>query len=373
MFGLLLLEIGARFLPPPFENAAGQADVCAGQTGWRGRPNFQTTVATEDYIHRLALNSRGMHDTEHAQTKPPNTYRILMLGDSFVRAHQVRETETAHQVLEETLNRADDPRRFEVISGGVDGWGTGQQLLYYRQEGRLYQPDLVLLMVYIGNDVTDNLPGRGITLEGRNCYAAYFSLCDGKLNPRPWHYAPGPSPALGNCPPGGRTINNLLGYLYQHSRLYTQLEPLVAARQERPTGLDFYTGQNERFDYALDLTLALIEQLQAEVEADGAEFRVALISPLALLDFARLSPAEREAIYQRLPSMRRAEEIDPPNQFFAAQLARRDIPTLDLYPPFAERMAETGADLHFRADKHWDTTGNRLAGETIAAWLLDKR
>ena len=155
VMALILLEMGARLLPTPFDGSSNIADTYSNQTGWRGKPYYQTTVATGDYVHNLALNSVGMHDTEHEQLKPANTFRILMLGDSFVQAVQVKEAETSHQVLEDLLNSQDSSQNFEVISAGVGGWGTGQQLLYYRSEGRFYQPDLVLLMFFMGNDVKD--------------------------------------------------------------------------------------------------------------------------------------------------------------------------------------------------------------------------
>jgi hypothetical protein len=286
-----------------------------------------------------------------------------MLGDSFVRAHQVKEVETAHQVLERLLNRGDLVQNHEVISSGVDGWGTGQQLLYYRAEGRFYEPDLVLLMLYLGNDVTDNLPGRGITVAKRNCYAPYFVLFEDQLDVNPWLYAPGLPPATGQYSSAQKAFTNILGKLYQFSRLYAQLEPLFAAQQLRVSGLDFYTGQNELFDYGLDLTFALTRQLQEEVRTDGAGFIVVLISPLALIDFSRMSPTEREEVYQRLPGMRRAEEIDPPNQIFAERLSGQDMKVLDLFPN------RTGETLHFQADKHWNVAGNRLVGESIYNWL----
>ena len=92
---LLLFEVAARLLPSPYEGPANAIEMCSSQLGWRGKPHFATSVSTDDYTHDLALNSVGMHDTDHPLPKPPNTRRILMLGDSFVRAHQVRETETA--------------------------------------------------------------------------------------------------------------------------------------------------------------------------------------------------------------------------------------------------------------------------------------
>ena len=373
VMALILLEIGARLLPPPYDSPAEKADVCSDQFGWRGTAQFKATVATEDYIHDLTLNSAGMHDGEHPQTKPADTQRILMLGDSFVRAHQVRESETAHQLLENLLNQEATASPVEVISAGVDGWGTGQQLLYYRHEGRFSQPDLVLLMVYLGNDVTDNLPGRGVTTGVRNCYAPYFVLHQDRLDPEPWLYAPGLAPAIDQSGPVRKVLARILGKIYQTSRLYAQLEPLFATQQRRVSELDFYADDNELFDYSLRLTFALIRQLHQEVRQDEAQFAVVLISPLALLDFARMTTAEREQVYQRLPHMRRAEDLDPPNQVFADALAREGIQVLDLFPAFVQHLNKTEGPLHFQQDKHWNVAGNRLAGEAIYRWLQEQR
>jgi len=371
MGALGLLEIGSRFLPTPYTGDSNPADTAWAATGWRGKPHYQTTVNTEGYYHDLRLNSRGMHDTEHPLDKPPHTTRILLLGDSFVQAIHVDERETAHQILEDTLNSQSTGQTFEVTSAGVGGWGTGQQLLYYRAEGRQYEPDLVLLAMFLGNDVKDNLPGRGVTVAGINRYTPYFALTGDRLDPAQWLFAPGLPPVMGEASALRHWANNALGKIHQQSRLYQQLEPLVAVAPTQPSMLDFYLGNNDTFDYAFDLTLALAAQLHTEVAADGADFGVVLISPIDLFDFTRMSTAEREAVYQELPGMRRAEDIEPPNRQITDRLARRGIPVLDLFPPFLRQLEQTDKTFYFQQDKHWNVAGNRLAGEIMAGWVAD--
>lgn len=372
IIALGLLEVGARVLPSPFQGPENGIETCAGPLGWRGKPFYQTTSATGDYVHDLKLNSMGMHDGEHAPAKPADTFRVLMLGDSFTQATQVREGETAHQVLEDLLNRDNPGRQAEVISAGVGGWGTGQQLIYYREEGRHYQPDLVLLMFFMGNDVKDNLPGRGITVEGRNCYMAYFVQTEDRLDPVPWAYAPGVKAPTGQTFPGQKTLLSGLSRLHHHSRLYTQVEPLLVLEQEPVSLVDFYTRHNPTFDYAFDLTIALVRQLQQEVQQDGAEFRVVLISPVDLVDFSRMGPAEREALYRRTPALRAAEELDP-NLTLTQLFSKTGIEVLDLLPSFLWHIDETGEVLYFAGDKHWTAAGNHLAAETIYKWLREEK
>jgi hypothetical protein len=365
-----LLELGARLLPSPFKGPENGIETCAGPLGWRGKPFYETVSATEDYVHNLKLNSVGMHDGEHLQAKPEGTFRILMLGDSFVQATQVREEETAHQVLEDLLNEDQPSPKFEVISAGVGGWGTGQQLMYYRSEGRLYQPDLVILMFFLGNDVKDNLPGRGITVDGRNCYMSYFVLQDDQLDPTPWAYAPGIKAPTGRTFPGQKLLLQGLNQLHQHSWLYTQLEPLVVLKQEPVSVVDFYTKNNPTFDYAFDLTVSLVKQLQSEAQQDGAELMVVLISPIDLVEFSRMSPAEREVLYRRFPTLRAAEKLDP-NLTLTQIFSKAGIKTLALLPTFLEDIDKTGEKLYFSGDKHWTSEGNHLAGKAIYHWLRE--
>ncbi len=374
LVALILLELVARKMPLPYGEVDDAALVCSEQLGWRGKPGFQAAYATDGYEHVVTHNRAGMHDTEHPLSKPEQTVRLLMLGDSFGRAGHVNEVETAHQVLEDLLNHHAGARAFEVINAAVGGWGTGQQLIYYRQEGRRYEADVVILMLYIGNDFQDNLPGRARTIAGRNCYAPYFVLCADQLDPQPWPYSPGVKPASGNCSPLKKIWAILLSKLYLSSGLYTQLEPLLAPGDDRVDRLPYYPlyipAENELFDYAWQLTLALLKQLQEEVNRDGAELVVVLINPADVLNLVQMSLAEREVIFESLPDLRRAE-ADLPNLRLAQALSQEQIPFLDLQPLFIQHGEQSGEALYFPIDKHWTVAGNRLAAEAIFDWLYD--
>src|SRR5262249_55373264 len=106
----------------------------------------------------------GRRDLERPVAKSPGTYRVLLLGDSFVEAMQVPIEQTFARRLEAALTRPGGPR-VEVISMGVSGYGTTSQYLWYREHGRAYQPDLVLLSFYPGNDVRNNSPTLEPTLR----------------------------------------------------------------------------------------------------------------------------------------------------------------------------------------------------------------
>ena len=58
--------------------------------------------------------------------------------------------------LTDLLNADGGPVRYELIDGSCGGWGTVQEYLYLQEEGPKYQPDLVLLAFFVGNDVANN-------------------------------------------------------------------------------------------------------------------------------------------------------------------------------------------------------------------------
>lgn len=116
-----------------------------------------TGVWNEEGHGRVSVNSLGFRGKE-IRPKQPNTFRIAVLGDSFVEALQVDEEQTFVSLLEEQLNQsvAARDRQFEVINCGVSGFGTAQELLMLQNYVLPLNPDAVLLSVFPENDLWNN-------------------------------------------------------------------------------------------------------------------------------------------------------------------------------------------------------------------------
>ncbi|MDM8531275.1 hypothetical protein QUF63_08880 [Anaerolineales bacterium HSG25] len=381
---LILLEIGVRlFLPPPpklFENY-DDTYVCSANMGWVGRPNYQGQLTREEYDHPIQFNQIGMYDTDHALKKPADTFRILWVGDSFAQALQVDETETAHQQVENLLNErlGNEQKQFEVISTGVMGWGTGQQLSHYRELGRRYQADLVLLLFFMGNDVNNNLPGHALTIDGFNCFTPYYPICDDEgLDPDAWSYIPGLAPAWGACGVGQKWLAEGAGLIQRNSYLFARIEPLLLAWQERrmygqefglPFAALYLPDEEPEVSYGWQVTEGVLAQFEAEAKADGADFAVTTIGPREVMWLASLTEDQRQSFYQSDPSFYHAQ-VDYPNQRLQRFLNEQEIPNLDLQPPMLNYMTQTGTDLYLPIDRHWTADGNRVAAELLVDWLV---
>src|SRR5215831_2720375 len=151
--GLGIAEIALRligFSYPPFH----QPDPL---TGLRLRPNTSGWYRKEGQAY-VATNSQGLRDSERPLTKPSGTYRILMLGDSYPEALQVNVEIAFWRLLEQRLEACafKSAKHIDVINLGVSGFGTGQELRMLQTRGLAYQPDLVILAFFPGNDVRNN-------------------------------------------------------------------------------------------------------------------------------------------------------------------------------------------------------------------------
>ena len=106
----------------------------------------------------IYVNSHGFRASEFPLEKPPGVFRIAVLGDSFVEALQVDESDTLCLRLEKLLNRANrqPDRKFQVINCGVSGYGTAQQLQMLQHHVLPLSPDAVFLAVFPGNDIRNN-------------------------------------------------------------------------------------------------------------------------------------------------------------------------------------------------------------------------
>jgi hypothetical protein len=121
----------------------------------RNVPNARYTHTSADGQWRYLINSQGFRDTrEFAYEKPPGRVRVLALGDSYTLGFEVGQGQTYGAVLERWLRKQGIDA--EVINAGVSGFSTAEELVFLRQEGLRFRPDVVILG-FFGNDVSDNV------------------------------------------------------------------------------------------------------------------------------------------------------------------------------------------------------------------------
>jgi lysophospholipase L1-like esterase len=121
--------------------------------GWKLRRGLSAERRKEAYTSRETINSLGFRTPEISFDKPPGVRRIVALGDSHTEGYTVNDDETYSALLQAELS-ASHPT--QVVSLGVGGYSTDQELLAYLNVGRRYAPDVVLLQ-FCTNDLPYNV------------------------------------------------------------------------------------------------------------------------------------------------------------------------------------------------------------------------
>jgi lysophospholipase L1-like esterase len=144
----------------------------------RGKPGFYLSDPVrglrlgENYDGWFAgvpvhINSLGLRDPrEYDVAKKPDTFRILVLGDSVTFGHgSVYET-TYPRLLEQRLRAWKPAVDWQVWNAAVPGYNTSQELAQLLELGPRLQPDLVVVG-FFENDIIDNRPYARPTLARR--------------------------------------------------------------------------------------------------------------------------------------------------------------------------------------------------------------
>jgi hypothetical protein len=118
------------------------------------KPNAVGRYKTNEFDTDYTINSLGLRDKEYSIEKPPHTFRILIVGDSFTEGDGVFSHETFSKRLEEKLQQGG--KNFEVINAGVGSYSSLLEYLYVKNYGLQLQPDLVILNFDL-SDVYDDI------------------------------------------------------------------------------------------------------------------------------------------------------------------------------------------------------------------------
>jgi hypothetical protein len=116
---LLCTEVGLRMAHVAYPGFGGKWHFFTWDpyTGIAHNPGAEGMMFAEGNQNFVRINSQGLRDREHAKQKPPNTFRIAILGDSHAEAFQVPIEKTFWSVLESELRRcpALNGKRVETI------------------------------------------------------------------------------------------------------------------------------------------------------------------------------------------------------------------------------------------------------------------
>jgi lysophospholipase L1-like esterase len=114
----------------------------------KGNPPRSTAIPDR---HQAGPGRPDRRNREWPAGKKANTFRIVVVGDSFAWGAGVHAEDAYPDRLEQRLNTIDMKRRFEVVNFSRPGWNTIQAFKGTWRRLRHLEPDL-LILTYVLND-----------------------------------------------------------------------------------------------------------------------------------------------------------------------------------------------------------------------------
>jgi len=314
--------------------------------GYRLKPHARTRFTTSEFTAEIATNGVGLRDDEEIGPKRPDERRIVLLGDSLVLSVQVPFQETFGELLERRLNARPSRYRYRVINAGVQGYGPVEEQLFFRSIAGALDPDLVLPVIFVGNDAEEAVGSRH------------------KLDETPSAIALGADSLLTRL---RRLVRRSMVLQILRLRIVAATARVTPSLAPPEPPLQSYAAQPApRIADGLEIARRSIEDIMRTASAAGASTAVVLMPARFQVDdgdYGRL----REAVSSAGGTLVR----DAATERFARALAPVGVPQLDVL--VALRAALPGPDLFYQDTVHLTPRGHAVVAEALERFIEDRR
>jgi SGNH hydrolase-like domain, acetyltransferase AlgX len=284
------------------------------------------------YDYDFRLNSGGFKDVERKKEKEPGVYRILGLGDSFAFG-VVPYKFNYLTLLEKQLSRCG---KVEVLNMGIPWLDPEDYLSILVHEGLEFNPDLVTVSFFIGNDFLPN--DRPIYT-----YSYVASLTKFVYD----------------------LFSSFQGRIYNGNGVYEDdkktLTDDVYMHCEKGRSRIFAKNY-DKFQRLFDGAVAPLREMKEICHARGIDLLVVMIP-----DEVQVNPTVQSEVVKSFNRSPDQFDFALPNRMLSRELERINVKQLDLLEPF--KRASIHERLYKPNDTHWNIAGNMLAAELIGDYI----
>lgn len=339
-------------------------------------------------------NEFGFNDRDYPHQKKPGTYRILFVGDSFSWAGGLEGNYTA--ILEKKFEAEFGDSRVEIINTGYDATHTGEQLKALKKYGLQYNPDLVVLAFFIGNDFFDATPWRRrinvggsqvdidtrtdteIALFGklvvpfrsrlylflRDQWATYQYLQTQRQN--------SPPPADQSETVANQTVTDVTQtsdaeiFSYTEENISEYYSELELYRIQIFNSVLANSVAADQFKIREDFVFSNLLAMRDLLKEKNIRFMV-----VAYPDNIQVEESLRQVIFNQYDLDPSHFQFDRPQNLLWQFCQEHQIEFYDLWSAFQAKQQE-GQRPYLINDSHWNEIGNQVAAQYLFATLLPK-
>jgi lysophospholipase L1-like esterase len=389
------------------------------ESGFAMRPDVCVRLRSSEYDQVLRTNDRGFVGPDVAASKPPGEFRIVVLGDSYTAGGQVPYEQNYTALLEQRLH-ASGYGQVRVVNAGIGGCGTFCQAGVLRENVAFMQPDLVIVSVFLGNNIVENVltvhagyrdapehpkgvtwgPAAGELLDESGSWFPRNGLPPTPLPP-PWDRSqPLPTP-VGNSPAGTppytppetggeksflsatrQGAHDLWNGIRSRSRVLALLfgEPVDLSVTTAPGGappsqqlkrlnvssFEWTILRNPPRTYWLDVAWPLFGAYLADIRATAAAAGAPTLA-MVIPQMGQFDEATRARVMADYRFGEDEVDWDRPQRQLAAKAERVGVPVLDLLPVFRSRADRSR--LYLQLDTHFSALGHQAVAEKLTTFL----
>ncbi len=321
--------------------------------------------------YTVKTNVLGFRGEPFEVAKPEGTYRVMTVGDSFTFGFSVDNNDTYSAFLEDCLNSiSSSPTLYEVINAGyASGFSPDSYYVFLRELAGPYQPDLVIVGFYVGNDFIDldetkwvgeeeGLPVR--VVSSTRHVNAFGQFVFGPEQPFPLRYR---VPILRELHTFQFVVDrvNAIRLRARTNTAPGSLEVADESDEDESHSLDrmnyFHADWDARHQALFDRAMHMVEAMQELAEERNYQLLVVLFPE------GFQTSADWWGVVLQRPYP--APEDAYPQKPMRTYLQAHDIDYVDLLPA----LWGGGEDYYFVPNGHWTVKGNRQVSEVLCQYL----
>ena len=350
-------------------------------------PTLEAYLASRPDVvpHRDFLNywnnAFGLNDVEFVAPKPRGRFRIMALGDSFTYGSAPYPDAVMTRV-EEALRARCAGMDLDLLNFGIGGTGVWGYKLLFELAGPTFDPDLVVVNLYLGNDGPDLFARprsfRRVPSSLRKSYLARYVVnvvrvatgvdrhvvAEGVSLPR---WSPPPHARGGEIVDASAPLRpddrQLTGPIYTQERF-----PGIMWDEYRRFARPPWAPSTER---TWAPTLAILDLLRHQAARQGSRMVIALY-PSVLQVYPEARDQLQEVLRGRPEVTGLAKlDVDPlrPNRIVLEYCRATELACYDTTADLVAAGRQSTEPLYKALDTHWTVRGNHVVAAAQAGWL----
>ncbi|MEK6765731.1 MAG: SGNH/GDSL hydrolase family protein [Planctomycetota bacterium] len=314
--------------------------------GWKLAPNWNGRHKHYDYDVSYSTNSHGFrNDFNTKQGQAGLGYAFV--GDSFTFSFGVNDNETFIQLL-----NSQEKHGNVYFNFGVPGYSTDQEYLLIRRTVLHFSPDVILLVVYLGNDLFDNeLP---FPLQA-NRAKPYYELVSNELVLRNTPVPMEPKPQEQYKKDLTRVVlgedvkaNGLI------ARIVNRIEMLRLLKHNLLKPPDYSAEFEDRFEHAIHLFTVIVDQIRNACIQKEVKMKLILMPGRSFVE----QPYSASAQFQNYLRKRIVENSED-----------MKVDVIDLAAYLRERYQRNPGKWYYPNEGHLTAEGHRIVLDILSPLL----